>query len=173
WVKVRDALGLENAKAAGWTGAFDGKDWSSKAFLAALAPRSGIFTLIDAKPVSDDILKLVPASATIAGACTVDFAKVLSDIRAGDTIIHYITLPIIRPAWTIKQGVLYVGLYPQVIVAATQQPSDGKSILDNENFAALRKRLAASHQATSLRYMDLEKTIPAVYPAWLFILGYT
>ncbi|MEO6436761.1 MAG: hypothetical protein ABIP55_13515, partial [Tepidisphaeraceae bacterium] len=42
WTKIRDALGLQSAKSAICTGGFDGKDWATKLFLAAPAPRSGI-----------------------------------------------------------------------------------------------------------------------------------
>ena len=280
WIKIRDALGLVNAKGAGWSGAFEGKDWAVKAFVAAPAPRSGIYSIFDAKPVSDDLLKIIPDSATMAAACNADPAKLLNDVRAaagkidpkstkdidegldrfrtmtgldlqkdvleplgdqwacfsGPTVagtfsfttvlvnklddpakaetslaqlarsattlasgaiaaggppgmggfkvsettsggvkIHYIALPIIKPAWSVNNGVLYVGAWPQVVAAAAKSApaAGGKSILDNENFAALRKRLGGSQQLTSIKFADLEKTTPAVYPAWIFIFGYT
>ena len=274
WVKVRDALGLASARGAGWTGAFEGQNWSSKVFLAAPSPRVGVFTLFDAKPVSDDTLKLIPATATMAGAGTLDLAKTLGDVRStagkvdptapaeidkgldrfrtmtgldlqkdvleplgdqwafysspqvagtfslatcvvnklrdpakaesslqqlsraasnamasvgapeaanlsfrdttvGDLKIHYLALPIIRPSWAIRNGVLYVAAYPQVIASAARyNPASDKSILDNESFAALRKQLG-QNKATSVRFTDLPKTAPAVYPMWLFMSGYT
>ncbi len=277
WTKARDALGLNSVKGIGWTGAFDQKDWSTRLFVAAPAPRAGIFTLFDAKPVSDDALKLIPANATMAGACTADLAKLLTDIRSGaakvdpgatakidqaldrfrtmtgldlqkdvldplgdqwayysgpgvagavsfSTVvvnklddpakaenalaqlsrsatnmasgmmarkgpgspsvsvgettsngmkIQYVALPVIKPSWAIKNGVLYVGLWPQVVAAAaTYNPASDKSILDNPDFAAIRQRLG-TQKATSVRFADLAKTAPTVYPAWMFIFGYT
>ena len=274
WVKIRDALGLASAKGAGWTGSFEGQNWSSKVFLAAPTPRVGVFTIFDAKPGSDDTLTLIPATATMAGAGTLDLAKTLGDVRStagkvdptapaeidkaldrfrtmtgldlqkdvleplgdqwafysspqvagtfslatcvvnklrdpakaesslqqlsraatnamagaagpggfnlafrdtvvGDLKIHYLALPVIRPSWAIKNGVLYVAAYPQVIASAAQyDPANDKSILDNESFVSLRKQISAKN-ATSVRFSDLPKTAPAVYPMWLFMSGYT
>jgi prepilin-type processing-associated H-X9-DG protein len=275
WIKLRDALGLTGAKSAAWTGAFDGKDWSSKAFLAAPAPRTGLLSMLDAKPLTDDILRLIPGSATMFAATTFDAAKLLADIRAtaakldpaapgkieqgldrfrtmtgvdlqkdvleplgpqwaayadpgvagnysiafvllnklddpakaerslsqlslslsnflsgtvasngmmlvfreiqdGNLKIHYLAAPIIRPAWAVQDGVLYLGLYPQVVSAAANRSASaakGKSILENESFAAVRKRLGDA-KPTSIRYSDLARSAPAVYPTWLLITGY-
>jgi len=39
WNKLRDALALDKLHTFAWAGAFDGKDWSTRAFLSAPAPR--------------------------------------------------------------------------------------------------------------------------------------
>lgn len=279
WIKIRDALHLGDARALAWTGTFDGRDWSARAFLAAPAPRKGIWSAIDAKPVSDDALKLVPQTATVVSAGTFDPARLLAGVRAtagqidpkspaniddaldrfrtmtgldlqrdlleplGDqwiayndpsvggsysfslallnklddpakaeqslvqlgraagnfasgiaaksgmvfamqettdngVTIRYAGLPIVRPAWAIKDGVLYVGIFPQIVSAAIARTPQqgGKTILDNPGFADLRKRLGAGQQppaaATSIRYLDLPQTVTMMYPTWLFVSGY-
>src|SRR5439155_4848349 len=121
------------------------------------------------------LLQLTRSATNMASAAlgtNVPGGLTLGDTISGDTKIHYVTLPMVRPAWAVKQGVLYAGFYPQVVAAAASGVGQ-QSILDNANFAAMRTKLAGSHQAKSLRYMDLEKTTPAVYPAWLFVFGYS
>lgn len=274
WEKVRDALGLASAKVAVWTGAFDGRDWSARAFLAAPSPRKGVFTLLDGEPLTDELLERVPGSATMVGAGTCDPAKLIAGIRStagqiepqstkqidkaleqfkgmtgldlqadvleplgpqwvayadpsiggnyslamaflnkpddpakveksftqlgqsfssiagamlarqnmqlpvrelkdGDVTIRYIAAPIIRPAWTIKDGILYAGLYPQIVSAAVATaPKAEGSILRNEQFAALRERLGKGQKVTSLRYLDLPRTASMMYPTWLVLGGY-
>jgi prepilin-type processing-associated H-X9-DG protein len=277
WVKVRDALHLADAKALAWTSTFDGKDWATRAFLAAPQPRAGVWAALDAKPVADEMLKLIPQTATLVSAGTFDGAKLLGAVRstagqidpnspanidrgldrfrtmtgldlqadvleplgeqwaiyndptvggsytfslvllnklddaakaeaslaqlarslaitisgaagprsgmrfsvqelaAHGATIHYVALPIVRPSWAIKNGVLYVGLFPQVVSSALARTpgGDAKSILDNENFAAVRKRLGgAGEKATSIRYLDLPRAVPPMYATWLFVSGY-
>src|SRR5262249_31042462 len=82
WVKARDALGLTSVKSAIWTGAFDGKDWSEKAFIAMAAPRAGVTTLLDSKPIGEDLLKLIPSTAVMCMAGNFDAAKTLTEARA-------------------------------------------------------------------------------------------
>jgi prepilin-type processing-associated H-X9-DG protein len=82
WAALRDALALNSIKGAGWTGAFDGADWSTRAFLAAPAPRSGLAAMLESKPLGDDILTLIPQAATMAGAGTFDVSKLLASIRS-------------------------------------------------------------------------------------------
>ena len=38
----------------------------------------------------------------------------------GDLTIHYLAVPFVAPAWAIKDGNLYVGLYPQVVSGAAE-----------------------------------------------------
>lgn len=272
WIKVRDALALDKLQTFAWAGAFDGKQWSTRAFLAAPAPRTGIMAVLDSATVSDEILKLVPDTATMFGACTFDPAKLLAGIRTtagkvdpatpgkidagldrfrtmtgldlqkdlldtlgeqwayfsdpnlsggyaygatlvnklkdpakadasftqleraisnilgaamgdsqmhvtfrqtttpGGLTIHFLATPIVRPAWAIKDGVLYAGLFPQVVAASALRPA-GKSILDNAAYAGLRKHLC-EQKATSIQYADLPRTAPLMYPTWMLISGY-
>ena len=41
--------------------------WGTHAFVEAPAPRQGLLAGLDTKPVSDDALRVIPSSATIAG----------------------------------------------------------------------------------------------------------
>ncbi|HTW95044.1 MAG TPA: hypothetical protein VMD30_09640, partial [Tepidisphaeraceae bacterium] len=54
--------------------------------------------------------------------------------------VHFADLPLVAPAWTIKDGYWYLGLYPQVVVAAAEQ-AGGKSILDNPAYQDVMQRL--------------------------------
>lgn len=82
WAKVRDALGLGGIKRVIWTAGFDGKDWMNQAFIDAPAPRQGALpAMIDAKPLSDDILKTIPQSATVAMAGKFDLGALVKGIR--------------------------------------------------------------------------------------------
>lgn len=77
--------------------------------------------------------------------------------KQGDLTIHYLTIPVIAPSWAIKDGNLYLGLYPQIVSgAADHVASGGKSILENEGFAAMRKRLGAEN-ISAISYSDLPK----------------
>ncbi len=82
---------------------------------------------------------------------TVAFATV----KRGDLTIHYLAVPFVSPSWAIKDGILYVGLYPQVVAGAVEHvASKGKSILDNPDFAAMRKQLG-DKEFTAIAYSDL------------------
>jgi prepilin-type processing-associated H-X9-DG protein len=96
------------------------------------------------------------------------------ELKEGDVTIHFFATPVVRPAWTISHGVLYAGLYPQVVSAAVANAGAAghKSILENESFAAMRKRLGHEAEVTCISYLDLPKTAPSIYPAWLFLSGY-
>jgi prepilin-type processing-associated H-X9-DG protein len=83
WTDVRDALGLAGLKGAIWTAGFDGKDWANAAFIDAPAPRAGLLQILDTKPITDDILKKIPVSATMAWAGRSNFSGLLKAIREG------------------------------------------------------------------------------------------
>jgi prepilin-type processing-associated H-X9-DG protein len=85
WPKARDALGLRGLKRISFAQGFDGKDWGTKAFAEAPAPRQGLLAGLDAKPVSDDALRVIPASATLAGVARADLAGLFDGIR---TAVH-------------------------------------------------------------------------------------
>lgn len=269
WPVVRDALGLTGLKHAIATSAFDQKDWSTQFFIAAPAPRQGLLALIEPQPVSDELLKSVPATATWFGASHFDVDRLLTQLRAvaakidpnapaamdqglaqarqitgvdlqkdlfaalgqhwafysdpqttgnsllsmvivnkarkpaelqksldtlaatanrmiaqemrgedarfriaqakvGDISLSYMPLPFIAPAWGMKDGSLYVGLYPQMVAAAASAPA-GKSILDNPDFIALRKRLSPGTAPNHIVFMNLPQTAGDAYPTLLAI----
>ncbi len=69
--------------------------------------------------------------------------------------IHYLAIPFVTPGWAVKDGNLYVGLYPQVIASAiTFAQSKGPSILQNPQYLALQHRLG-DHKPAALSYFDL------------------
>lgn len=82
WPRVRDALGLTGLKQVAFTAGFREKGWETNLFVGAPHPRKGLLALFDAKPVSDDALKLIPASAQIAGAVSFDPAQLLNEFRS-------------------------------------------------------------------------------------------
>ena len=88
--------------------------------------------------------------------------------KVGDVTIHHVVLPLVSPAWAIKNGNLYFALYPQTIASAAQQASAGSSILDNAEFVALRKRLGGE-KASGISYSDLPKNAEHGYQ--LFLMG--
>jgi prepilin-type processing-associated H-X9-DG protein len=84
--------------------------------------------------------------------------------KVGDLTIHYFAIPAVAPCWAIKNGRLYVALYPQILAAAAEHdPASAPSILANSEFVAARKRLGLADNGTSLSYMDLPKLAPRGY----------
>jgi prepilin-type processing-associated H-X9-DG protein len=84
--------------------------------------------------------------------------------KVGDLTIHYFAVPAVAPCWAIKDGRLYVALYPQSLAAAAEHdPRTGPSVLANEDFVAARKRLGRADNGTSISYMDLPKLAPRGY----------
>lgn len=86
---------------------------------------------------------------------------------AGNTI-HFIAAPFVSPSWTIKNNVLYAGLFPQMVVAAVAKPA-GKSILDNTAFQQVRKSLGAPTQVASIAFVDLPRTFSQSYSSTLMM----
>jgi len=82
--------------------------------------------------------------------------------KAGDLTIHYLAIPAVAPCWAIKDGRLYVALFPQILAAAAQ-PNAGGTALDNPDFLAARKRLGLSSNGSYISYMDLPKLAPRGY----------
>ncbi|MDB5294299.1 MAG: hypothetical protein JWO31_282 [Phycisphaerales bacterium] len=95
--------------------------------------------------------------------------------QAGGTTIHYLGTPLISPSWAVKEGHLVVALFPQMVAGALDQIGGGaamaggrKSILDNPDFAALRKRLGVT-AANGFAWSDLPKTAPDSYASWVAV----
>ncbi|MGA2497351.1 MAG: DUF3352 domain-containing protein [Tepidisphaeraceae bacterium] len=84
-------------------------------------------------------------------------------VKIGGDEIHYLAIPAVAPAWTIKDGFLVAGLYPQTVASAAGHiGTKGASILDNPGFVQMRKRLGVENP-TSISFYDLPKTTPATY----------
>jgi prepilin-type processing-associated H-X9-DG protein len=82
--------------------------------------------------------------------------------KVGDQTLHYLAIPAVAPCWTIKDGRLYLALFPQILAAATQ-PNAGGSILDNPDFLAARKRLGLANNGSYISFMDLPRLAPRGY----------
>ena len=83
WPKVRDALGIAGVKRVIGTEGFDGKEWASQLFIAAPEPRSCLIgSMLSGKPLGDEVFKVIPQNATLAGATFFDLNAFVSNIRA-------------------------------------------------------------------------------------------
>ncbi len=92
------------------------------------------------------------------------------DVKGDDATIHYLAVPLISPAWSIKGPYLYVSLFPQNIMGAQRfVAAGGKTILDNPNFVDLRKRLNAPANLSGMYYMDLTQTLGEGYQGLLAV----
>jgi hypothetical protein len=80
WPQIRDSLGLGGLKAIAGTAGFDGKNWMVQGFINAPAPRHGLLAMGDVPPISDDLLKRIPDTATMAGAGTCDLNALFTQI---------------------------------------------------------------------------------------------
>lgn len=89
-----------------------------------------------------------------------DFKLNVATMKIDDMTVYYTATPVVAPAWTIKDGYLYVGLFPQNVVAAAKY--SGKSIKENVKFAQTVSRLEQSNLLT-LRYDDVEAYLPSGY----------
>ena len=88
-------------------------------------------------------------------------------LTSNGTSVHYLATPLISPSWAIKEGTLYIGLYPQIVVSAVNRPADAKSIQDNPDFQAVMQKLNAPAAYSSFSFIDLPKTMPNGYQACL------
>jgi prepilin-type processing-associated H-X9-DG protein len=83
WPKIRDGLGLPGLRHVVATSGFDGRDWGSRLFVDAPAPRSGLLgSMIGSAPLSNDLLRRIPITATFAGASSLDLSAMLNGLRA-------------------------------------------------------------------------------------------
>jgi hypothetical protein len=81
WLLVRDAMGLGGLNAAVWTAGFEGKDWRTDLFIDAPAPRTGVLSLLDCEPLTDEILADIPAEATWFMATRTDLGVLLDEVK--------------------------------------------------------------------------------------------
>ena len=89
--------------------------------------------------------------------------------KIGDLTVHYLAIPLVTPAWAIKDGNLYVALFPQMVTGAAGFVSGKEpSIMENADFLAILKRLGAEN-AGSVQYVDLVRLAPINYSSWVSI----
>lgn len=83
--------------------------------------------------------------------------------------IHYLAVPLVSPCWVVRDGNLYVALFPQVAAGAARHVAEhGPSILKSPAFMQVQERLGQQNPAT-FGFMDLPQTAPDAYGAWLFV----
>jgi prepilin-type processing-associated H-X9-DG protein len=106
---------------------------------------------------------------TLAGLLKKEEVEVsIRQIKVGDITVNYVAVPLISPAWAIKDGYLYVALYPQNALAAARAGKPKSSIFENAGYQALRKRLGVERPASML-YDDLPRALPSNYQSLLMI----
>lgn len=87
----------------------------------------------------------------------------------GGVAMHYLAVPLVTPAWAVKDGNLFFAFYPQVIDSATSQiPTRGDSILQNPAFIAVQKRLG-DHKASGVSFTNLPQSAGEGYAGLLAI----
>jgi prepilin-type processing-associated H-X9-DG protein len=94
--------------------------------------------------------------------------------KIGDVDVNYFALPIVAPAWAIKDGKLFIGLYPQSVGAAARvSAKGGPSILENEKYQSLLKRLGNASPESST-FLDLETSAKygSMYPQIMLLARY-
>lgn len=265
------SLGLDKLNQVAISGDFAGKDWGTRLFLAAPAPRKGLLKLVDGGPLSMDLLKLIPPSATFVSVGQLDLAALMdetrgsiktfdpalvtqydrtlaqmnktagADLRAdlasslgkewavycdpattgsnfagwvfinrpqdaaktqvtlskiektlvamanvqmrqsqmilplyekqyGQTTVHCLATPGISPAWAVRDGVFYLGFYPQSVVAAADFATSGKPGFV-AGVAAIQAKLGSA--PASFSYLDLPRTAPGSYGTVLLMSRYS
>jgi hypothetical protein len=111
----------------------------------------------------EDFINVTAAQQLKHEKVTVSFKR----SHVGDTTVHYLAIPLVTPSWAVHNGNLYVGLYPEMVVAAIAHvPGQGKSILTNPAFAAVMHKLG-DHPASSFGFADLQRLAPENYSTWL------
>lgn len=81
WPTIRDASGLTGVKQLSMSAGIKDKNWHTKIYLNAPAPRKGVLSLIDNKPVKPSNLSHVPKTATYLQVFSMDPGKVLDVAR--------------------------------------------------------------------------------------------
>ncbi len=83
-------------------------------------------------------------------------------------VLHTLALPGFAPTWSVFDGRLHVGLYPQSVLAAADRRGEAGSILDHPGFATVRAA-AGDHGVTGLSFVDVPKTAPSSYASLLLL----
>jgi prepilin-type processing-associated H-X9-DG protein len=118
--------------------------------------------------IEDYALQQLQKEAGAAGA-DVPVRFKFDTVQMDGMRIHYLAVPFVSPCWVVRDGNLYVCLFPQVAAGAARHGAEkGPSILKNEAFSALRTRLGQQNP-TGFTFEDLPKTAPDVYGAWLVV----
>lgn len=124
-----------------------GKDWVSylDKNVGGTGPMGMVVLnkLADAEKFEASLLKLMKASEGLITKQLADQpVKIKFKVGEYDGIkVHYLGTPLVSPAWSIYEGHLYVGLFPQEVVGAIAYVRDGgKSLADHGGFKAAMQR---------------------------------
>lgn len=94
--------------------------------------------------------------------------------KIGDADVYYLALPVFAPSWTIVDGRLYLGLYPQSVGAAARSTKrGGPSLVEGEKYKAALARLGVT-SPTGTSYNDLPAVVGtgSWYPSFLMLTRY-
>lgn len=80
--------------------------------------------------------------------------------------VNYFATPGVAPAWAVKDGNLYLGLYPQTVIDAMRY--DGRAIAENENFARTISGIGGK-APIALSYTDTRQALPDGYATGLLL----
>jgi prepilin-type processing-associated H-X9-DG protein len=173
--QVKDTLGLDVQ-----TDLFDvlGDEWA--VYIDPPSTGSGLFGFVlvnrakNAAKLEDSLTKIENlANALIkqnmqGGPVTIEVKRA----QSGNATLHYLAIPFVAPTWTIKDGNLYVGLFPQVVAGALDNTAAGKSILESQEFQAVRQRLGAQATGSSITgfsFSNLPQTAPDGYQELMMV----
>lgn len=94
--------------------------------------------------------------------------------KIGDIDVNYFATPLFAPSWTIRDGKLFIGLYPQTVGAAVRQASKGgQSLADSSKYQALLKRLGnASPESSSFYDLPMSASYGSMYPQIMALVRY-
>lgn len=81
WGKLREVSGLTGVNRLMLTAGIEDKNWHTRVFLDAPAPRKGLLSLIDNKPIAPKQLAHVPKAATYLQVFSMEPSKVLAVTR--------------------------------------------------------------------------------------------
>ncbi len=83
FMMMKQVLGLDGFKHATAAMGFDGREWGTRVFIAAPAPRRGLGALFDPRPLPDELMQAIPASAISAGGAQFDLARLFHEVQRG------------------------------------------------------------------------------------------
>ena len=138
---------------------------------------TGLLGLVAVNPLRDPAA-VERSMATISKLATTLIAQQMQNeeitiefrqTQVGDMTIHYLATPAVAPSWGVKDGNLYLALYPQAVAAAASHVSAGSpNLLANDQFIAMRKRLG-DVKASKITFMDLPQTAPKSYETAMLV----
>jgi prepilin-type processing-associated H-X9-DG protein len=83
WNSIRKSLGLANIQRVAFTAGFDGREWTDQAIVT---PRPGkTLSTVDATPLPEELLTVVPKTATYMVAMRMDLARIINSTIASAT----------------------------------------------------------------------------------------